>query len=293
MTEPAPDQLRFWGVRGSIPAPGRATARYGGNTACVTLEARGAPVVVLDAGTGIRLCGRGLEDAGVAAIQVLLSHTHWDHVQGFPWLPALYRAGATVRVSGPEGLEEALERLLARRMWPRPVSARLEIGSVSPSRTTGSGVEGTFELEGWWVRCAALAHPGPTLAYRLERQGSAAVAYATDNELAGGHGMEANWAETLVDFMRGVHTLVHDATNAPDQRETRRGWGHSSAEEAVELAARAGCRRVVLFHYDPDHDDAMVDALLGAARRHAAVLAPGLVVEAAHEGMTLTLEQEE
>jgi len=292
MTEPAPYRLRFWGVRGSIPSPGPATTRYGGNTACVTVEAPRASPVVLDAGTGIRLCGRSLEEAGVGEVVVLLSHTHWDHVQGFPWLPALYRAGATVRVTGPEGLGEGLERLLARPMWPLAVTARLEIRTVT-QLATGVAVDGGFEVSGWSVRWAALAHPGPTLAYRLERPGSAVVAYATDNELGGGHGRGAGWGAELVDFMRGVHTLVHDATNAEDQLEARRGWGHSSALETVELAARAGCRRVVLFHYDPDHDDAMVDAMLGAARRHAAVLAPSLMVEAAHEGMTLTLEQEE
>lgn len=293
MTEPTPWRLRFWGVRGSAPVPGPRTVRYGGNTPCVALEspAGGAgPALVLDAGTGIRSCGRALEAAGVAEVTVLLSHTHWDHVQGFPFLPALYRAEARVRVIGPgPGLKEAFDRLLARPMWPVGPTARLELREIDPDDTGASA----HEAAGWSVRTVRLAHPGPTLGFRLERSGSETVAYVTDNELAGGHGRGPGWFATLVDFLTGVDTLVHDATNAEEDGATRRGWGHSSPNEAVALAARAGCRRVVLFHHDPEHADATVDALLGSARRHAASLAPGLVVEAAVEGRTLTLEQEE
>jgi phosphoribosyl 1,2-cyclic phosphodiesterase len=286
-------RLRFWGTRGSIPSPGPGTVRYGGNTACTTLEPAspgGGPTLVLDAGTGIRACGAAWEQDGRGGeAEVLLSHVHWDHVQGFPFFAPLHQPGARVRVRGPRpgpgGLAEVLGRLLAPEVFPVHPAARLlleELGGES------------FEAAGWTVRPFRLCHPGPTLGYRFRRAGVADLAYVTDNELAGElHGVGPEWRPKLVDFLGGVHTLVHDATNAASQARERRGWGHSSAAESVALAAEAGCRRLLLFHHDPGRDDAGVDRQVQEARALAAEVAPGLTIEAAAEGTSLPLAQEE
>jgi phosphoribosyl 1,2-cyclic phosphodiesterase len=248
--------------------------------------------LVLDAGTGIRALGAALVagDAPVA-VELLLSHTHWDHIQGLPFFAPLYRPGARVAIRGPrpEGatLREVLEGLMRPAVFPIPVSAfAAEVGITEVA-------EGEFDAAGWRVRAFRLCHPGPTLGYRLERDGSASAAYLTDNELPGGwHGVTPDWRSRLVDFLRGVHTLVHDATNSEDQVHTRRGWGHSSPSQALALAVEAGCERLVLFHHDPERRDEAVEQLLAATRRQAAQVAPSLRVAAAREAEALTLEQD-
>lgn len=284
--------LRFWGVRGSIPAPGPATVRYGGNTPCATLAVGGDHLVVLDAGTGIRELGQRLQrEGGPRRVTLLLTHTHWDHVHGLPFFHPLYEPGWQVRIVGPEhpgtGLARVLDRLTLWENFPIPSSRWVGLAEI-----TGMG-SGPLEIDDWTVRAFPACHAGPTLGYRLRRDGTS-VAYLPDNELGGSgtHGTSPGWRKDLVHFLSGVDTLIHDATNAEDQVAERAGWGHSSAREAVSLAADAGCRRLVLFHHDPARDDIAMDGLLDDARAVAAGLATGLSVEAAMEGMTLRLDRE-
>lgn len=289
---PPPRQasLRFWGVRGSIPCPGPGTVRYGGNTPCVSIASEDQSLLVLDAGTGIRALGNALQDAGAATVDLLLSHVHWDHIQGLGFFLPLYDPATRIRITGPHqdpGLRTVLERLSAWENFPIPPS-RWE--GVADVKEIGAGA---FSIGGWTVGAFRLCHPGHTLGYRLERPGIPPVAYLPDNELAGKvHGVTDGWRDALVDFLRGVETLIHDATWTEEQRERYAGWGHSSSTEAVRLAGDAGCRRLVLFHHNPDHDDDAVDALLDGTRAEAAGLAPGLEVEAAIEGSTLALGTE-
>jgi phosphoribosyl 1,2-cyclic phosphodiesterase len=284
--------LRFWGVRGSLPSPGPATVRYGGNTPCVTLAAGGDHLVVLDAGTGIRDLGQRLyHDGGPRRVTLLLTHTHWDHIQGLPFFRPLYEPEWQVRIVGPEhpgvGLARVLDRLTRWENFPIPASRWVGLAEI-----TGMAA-GPLEVGDWTVQTFPACHAGPTLGYRLTRRGTS-VAYLPDNELAGTglHGTSPGWRRELVHFLSGTGTLIHDATNTDDEAGERAGWGHSSAREAVSLACGARCRRLVLFHHDPARDDAAMDRVLDEARGFAAGLATGLSVEAAMEGMTLRLDQE-
>lgn len=282
----------FWGTRGSIPTPGAHTARYGGNTSCVAISGSADQLVILDAGSGIRPLGRELSRAAQAplALDILLSHTHWDHIQGLPFFRPLNTRGNRVRIYGAAQAGVPLAAILDRQMDPvvfpvplKALTAHLTITEVSSGR---------FEIDGFVVEAFRLRHSGTTLGYKLvPASGGHPIAYLTDNELGegGNYDVPADWRTQLARFLEGVDTLIHDGMYSEAMIESRAGWGHSTPEQAVALAGDAGCRRLVLFHHEPEHDDAAVDALLAGARSCARACAPGLLVEAAMEGMSLTL----
>lgn len=281
--------VTFWGTRGTIPTPGPTTARFGGNTACVSVRNAAGQVLVLDAGTGIRGLGKSLQNLPQERVDVLLSHVHWDHIQGLPFFAPLFASGREVRVHGPapEGmsLEAVLERQFDAAVFPVPRAtraARTTIEVVVPGDA--------FEVPGFRVRTQRLSHPGGALGFRVAvDSGDGEIAYVTDNELgAGGTGrVDGGWRADLVDFLRGVPMLIHDAMYDVNEVSGRSGWGHSSALEAVALAAEAGVQQLVLFHHDPDHDDPTIVRLVEAARGAAP---PGLLVTAATERSTFSIE---
>lgn len=285
--------VTFWGTRGSIPTPGPHTARYGGNTSCVALEGPGGQCVILDAGTGIRGLGLTLVERqnGAVKAEILLSHTHWDHIQGLPYFKPFFAPGNTVRIwgskQGTTSLDEILHLQMDPAVFPVPLTAVAAQLAVEEVR---AGVE--FTVGPFKARAMQLRHPGTTLAYRLQPvAGGQSVAYVTDNELGpgGSYGTPGSWRKDLVQFLKGVDLLIHDAMYTPAELDTHRGWGHSSYEEAVELASETGARKLVLFHHEPEHDDGALDALHAAARRAATQRGTTAEVIAAQEGMRLSL----
>lgn len=282
--------VTFWGVRGSIPTPGAATVRYGGNTPCVTVRRAPDTLIILDAGSGIRPLGHELmkrKDRLLSA-SILLTHTHWDHIQGLPFFKPLSVKGNRFHVYGAPQEGVALEAILDRQMEPmvfpvplKALGATVEVTEVS---------EQEFEVDGFVARSLRLRHPGTTLGYRLSPpEGGPDLAYITDNELGPGgvYAVGPDWRATLCQALSGVDTLIHDTMYNDEMITVRAGWGHSTPTQAVELAAECGCRRLILFHHEPEHDDAAVDGMLANARAHAARVAPDLRVEAAMEGMSL------
>ena len=285
--------VTFWGTRGSIPTPGAYTARYGGNTSCVAVEGPGGQLVILDAGTGIRALGLGLVERQNGAVQaeILLSHTHWDHIQGLPHFKPFFAPGNAVRIWGSKQGTTSLDAILHLQMdpavFPVPltaVSAALAVQEVRPG--------GDFTVGPFRARAMQLRHPGTTLAYRLTpASGGGSMAYVTDNELGSGgsYDIPSSWRRDLVRFLAGVDLLIHDAMYTPAELDMHRGWGHSSYEEAVELAAEAEAKRLVLFHHEPEHDDGALDELVAAARRSAQRRGGPAEVVATQEGMQLSL----
>lgn len=287
--------VTFWGTRGSIPTPGARTARYGGNTPCVAVTGAGGQLVILDAGTGIRALGNELVERQNGAInaEILLSHAHWDHIQGLPHFKPFFSPGNAVRIWGSRQGSTSLEAILRRQMdpavFPVPLdalSARLTVQHVEP---------GEFTVGEFRVRAIKLRHPGTTLGYRLTPiAGGPAMAYVTDNELGDGpdYGTTATWRRDFVTFLQGAELVIHDAMYTPQELETHRGWGHSTFEQAVGVAADAGVRRLVLFHHEPEHGDDELDRLVADARGAAGRGGRGgrpTEVAAAQEGTTLTL----
>jgi phosphoribosyl 1,2-cyclic phosphodiesterase len=284
--------LTFWGTRGSIPTPGPRTARYGGNTACVSITGSNGRLLILDAGSGLRPLGHELmrRPSGPLTADLLLSHTHWDHIQGLPFFKPLSSRGNSICIFGAaqEGvrLEEILRRQMDPMVFPVPLTA-----FAATVRVTEID-EGEIPIAGFAVRAFRLRHPGTTFGYRLTPEGAGRdIAYVTDNELDGSgiYPVPADWRADLVRFLDSTDTLIHDAMYPETIIQARRGWGHSSPRQAVDLAAEAGCRRLVLFHHEPEHDDDALDRLLDDTRAYARRVAGALEVEAAAEGLELSL----
>jgi phosphoribosyl 1,2-cyclic phosphodiesterase len=260
----------------------------------VAVETARGDLVILDGGTGIRALGVELVERqnGAVSAEILLSHAHWDHIQGLPHFKPFFAPGNRVRIWGSRQGTTSLEAILRQQMdpavFPVPLdalSAALTVQQVEPSG-------GEFTVGAFAVTSMRLRHPGTTLGYRLTPvEGGPSMAYVTDNELGpwGSYGTPANWRQTFVAFLKGVDLLIHDAMYTPEELETHRGWGHSTFDEAVAVAGDAGVQRLVLFHHEPEHGDSVMDKLLAAARRAARAQGTGVEVLAAQEGMELTL----
>jgi Metal-dependent hydrolases of the beta-lactamase superfamily I len=284
--------LRFWGTRGSIPSPGLATARYGGNTPCVELRTAEGWLVILDAGTGIRELGRSLmtraNGHGVEG-DIFLTHAHWDHIQGIPFFAPLFHRGNHFTIWGSRSLQTSIDRVVRDQMSPvvfpvtfEELQARIDFQELAEERRAGSGYE---------VAAMAVRHPGGALGYRFtesNRTGGGLV-YVSDNELsaAARYDSPLEWRSRFVEFVRGAAVLVHDTMYRADEYRNFVGWGHSTYEDAVELALEASVERLVLFHHHPERTDDEVDRCVAACRELVQARGARLEVIAAAEGMTL------
>jgi phosphoribosyl 1,2-cyclic phosphodiesterase len=282
-------EVTFWGVRGSIASPGPATVRYGGNTSCVSVCLDGGEIIMIDCGTGARNFGlsllAGAFGKGTGVATVLLSHAHWDHIQGFPFFGPFYVPGNRFTVVGGSHGSELLERVLERQMAAQffPVQSYRNMGANIEMR----GVSEDRELRVGDAKIIAHSNPhGPTevMAFRIEADGKALV-YASDvGYLNGGPSEEALAA------YRGADLLIHDCTFTPEDRPQRVSRGLSSLDDAVEAAVRAEVKRLALFHYDQDYSDHVVDELVVRGRRQLdAKGAHAIEIVGAAEGLTVRL----
>ncbi|MBI3970010.1 MAG: MBL fold metallo-hydrolase [Chloroflexi bacterium] len=283
-----PVRLRFWGVRGSIPTPGLETVRYGGNTSCVTVETDGAELYILDAGSGIRQLGLELLRQKRLPIRahLLLTHTHWDHIQGFPFFAPAFIPGNQVTVYGGTGTDDGLAEALAGQMLYRyfPVSID-KLGATLRFQHVGPG---SHQIGAMRVTVAELHHTGPTVGYRLEI-GGRVLAYVTDSEPPGGP-QDLTPEKAAVHLAHEADVLIHDAQYADDEYPAKVGWGHSPLSYVVDVAHAARAKHLLLFHHDPTRTDERLDALVAAARERAAQLYSPVRIDAAMEGQEITLE---
>lgn len=295
-------KVRFWGVRGSYPTPGAGTVKYGGNTACVEVQA-GSRTVILDAGTGIIPLGRELARTKRASeLLLLFSHLHHDHTQGFPFFVPAYLPNAKLHIYGPDGTHESLKNVLERNQssetFPvslRDMSSSKDIQAVRESQVivwdeagvrVGESAMGVSD-EAIIIRIhKSYAHPGGVFVYRITWRGKSVV-YATDTE--GYVGTD----KRLVKFAKDADVLIHDAQYLDEHYwgvlegfPSTQGYGHSTVTMACEVAASAGTGKLVLFHHDPSYTDAMLAGMEAKARS----LSGDAV--AAHEGLEIVLREE-
>ena len=272
-------KVTFWGVRGSVPCPGPDTVRYGGNTSCIEVRTASGALVILDAGTGIRALGDRLADE--REMTLLVSHAHWDHIEGLAFFKPVYNPEVTVRMmaAAPDG---GSPRDMLLRPFKKPTFP------VSPEQMQGlKAVEalpdGPFDVGGARIEWRQVNHPDFTSGLRLTETGRSVV-YYTDNEISN---ETAATFDELAAFARGAELLIQDTMFLPEEMAAHVGWGHSSYEEGVRLAAAAGVKTLALFHHSPGRTDDEMDAVLAAARAFAATVPDGPEVLAAREGLTL------
>lgn len=286
--------VRFWGTRGSLAKPGRTTLRYGGNTSCVEVRGEDGTLIVLDCGTGAHGLGQALLAAGGGRCNghLMISHTHWDHIQGFPFFAPLFVSGNSWDIYAPGALGRQLERTLAGQMEYNyfPVT----LAQLAATIRFHDIAEGEFTIGDVRVTAQYLNHPALTLGYRLQSGGNAVV-YAVDHEphapnpaaRAASDPPRHKEDQRHIDFLAGADLVIHDSQYTIAEYPQKTGWGHTPAEWAADYAVAARVRQLALTHHDPLRDDDAVDRLVEICRRRVSAAGGDVNVFAAFEGQEL------
>lgn len=294
-------KVRFWGTRGSIATPGPGTVHFGGNTSCVALTTDSGGLLILDCGTGVHQLAVALMAQGQPSIDanILLGHTHWDHIQGFPFFVPAFVKGNSIAIHGPEGSHHSLHDVLAGQMeftyFP------IELKQLPAAISYHDLSEGIHNIGGVRVAAQFLNHPAMTLGYRIEADGVALV-YLVDHEPFSDELWRAGAAPGHIDsilhegdrrhakFMAGADLVIHDAQYTPEEYRAKKTWGHSPYDYVVQIASAAGVRRLALTHHDPAHNDQDVADIERKAREQALLCGTGMDVFCAFEGCELQIE---
>ena len=275
--------VTFYGVRGSTPCSCESNRRYGGNTACVAVDLPGMDPIVLDLGTGLRFWGADLPVDEPFHGHALVTHLHWDHVQGLPFFAPVLRPESSLDIYGPASDDAALAVAFDEFMSPPYFPVR--VADLPGDLRFHAVTDGEFAIGDAKITARSVPHIGATTGYRIERDG-VAVVYISDHQQP----VDGSLAipDGVLELCEGADLLIHDAQFTASEFVLKSDWGHCTGDFALAIAAQAGVRRLALFHHDPGHDDVLIDSLLLEAREKAARTSIGEVI-AASEGLSLSL----
>jgi phosphoribosyl 1,2-cyclic phosphodiesterase len=291
-------KIKFWGVRGSIPTPGASTVHFGGNTSSLEIVDDNA-VIILDAGTGIRMAGLDLvrKRPELKDIHVIFSHTHWDHIQGLPFFVPLLVKGYRINIYGPVHYEKSLEEILDRQMEYTYFPVR--VAELQAEIAYQELKEEEFTVSGYKVTTKYLNHPVLCLGYRFEKDGKSFV-YCTDHEPYYnylGEDDPENEMDHIIDeqnrrledFVRGADLLVMDSQYTPEEYETHVGWGHSSTKHTMDLVLKTGVKRIALTHHDPERADDTEKLIIEGLQKHLGESDALIEIFGAEEGLEVEI----
>jgi len=298
-------KITFWGVRGSIPSPGKQTVRYGGNTPCLEIRLDDDRLIIFDAGTGIRNFGDYLINAGESVkAHLFISHPHWDHIQGFPFFKPAFIPGNELTIIGTDRPEKSLREIISEQM--NRIYFPVQLHDLKASiRFVPVKEEGEMKVYDALVKMIYVNHPGFTMGYRLEYKAKTLV-YISDNEpfdraaAASLTNFEPKVKEKyaaadgdpnkrVIDFCRNADVLIHDTTYTPEEYIDRVGWGHSDYLFTLRVANEAKVKRLYLFHHDHNHSDEKVDEILRKCKKEIKSRGYTFECDAAIENTTITI----
>lgn len=260
--------LSYWGTRGTLPVPGQGSLKYGGNTSCVSIQVDDEPLIIFDAGTGIKKLSDHLFASGIKRLtaKIFVSHPHWDHINAFPFFGALFVVGNEIEVLGPAHSGTSMRAIMSSQMDDIyfPVTIR-EFGARVFFRDLHEESLAVGKIQ---VETLLLNHPGNCLGYRATYNGKR-ICYITDNEIfpPGSPNHDPDFEKRLVTFIHGTDILITDSTYLDEEYPKKTGWGHSCINEVARIAHMAQVKSLHLFHHDPDQNDNMIDRKLDQARQ--------------------------
>ncbi|MFB0522079.1 MAG: MBL fold metallo-hydrolase [Desulfatiglandales bacterium] len=277
-------KVKFWGTRGSIPAPGKDTIIYGGNTTCLEINLDNGRKVIIDAGTGIRSLGREFESReDHVDIHLLITHIHWDHIFGFPFFSPIYNSSTRVLVDGynscMKGLRYSFDNKMGDGFFPvRFDELKADIEFINKLS------HGSLDIDGTTIDSALLRHPQGGLGFRF-REDNKTLVFLTDNEL---DTKEKSFSDFII-FCQGADILIHDSQYRPEEISEHRGWGHSDYQSTLDLALKANVKKLVLFHHAPERKDSDVMEITVSCQNLIKEKNSKLEIEAAKENSVLVL----
>ncbi|MDY6934738.1 MAG: MBL fold metallo-hydrolase [Spirochaetota bacterium] len=266
-------KITFWGVRGSVPVPGPSTVKYGGNTACFDLKSDDGDWIIFDAGTGLRVLGQSLDLSKNYDIHLFISHPHWDHINGFPFFPPVYIPGNRVTIYGPGTFELSLEDIINGQMKYTYFPVRT--AELNAEFKYKELKEESFTLGNLYVETHMLNHPVTCLGYKIKYRDKVFV-YLGDNEpyynVFNDNDNEVDhfakdMNNRLAEFVKGADTLISDAQYIPSEYESKRGWGHSTTHDLVNMSIKSGVKKIFFFHHEPMRSDRELDFIVDHYRK--------------------------
>lgn len=277
-------KIKFWGTRGSIPSPGRSTIKYGGNTTCVELTLGDNTRVIFDAGTGIRKLGSEIiKNNSNGTINLFLTHSHWDHIQGFPFFYPAYLERTQIKIYSCAPAFNKLKEILTNQMessyFPvnfNELKARIAFQEISSNE---------YFLKDTKFSVIRNNHPGMAYGFKIQEHDKTLI-FITDNELHAPKSTLITEPEQFVEFCHGCDMLIHDAHYLPEEMINTAGYGHSCYEDAFELGVKSNAKHLVFFHHDPDRNDCDIESIVTHYRDLAHNLEINMQIDAAQEGLS-------